>query len=192
MSVNNTICRLAQMLGLKDTKEETIQAKRNQIENDVRQNEERREAIKDEMTDLDNELRNRKEEYLKSAPGIQAVVRSQILSLKKERDYLISKLGRIAAVIDNRRLLLRQYDALLFAARNPVAVDEMEDVRDELEAWTDDLSAEMKASAKLADAGKVPLEEADADPELSDVDGAFEKAVNRQDPEFDAFLASIS
>ena len=68
----------------------------------------------------------------------------------------------------------------------------MEDVRDELEAWTDDLSAEMKASAKLAEAGKVPLEDADVDPELNDVDGAFEKTVNRQDPEFDAFLASIS
>ena len=191
MSVNNTICKLAQLLGLKDTEEDTVQKKRAGVAETVRLNEERLEHVKDEMSDLDGQLRMRKEEYQNASPSIQLVVKSQIMILKNDRDNIVNRMGAIASRIESGKLLLHKFDLLLFAIKNPAAIDDMEDVRDELDVWTRDLEQERKVGVKLAGAGKIPSSEAIADESIDESVGDYATAINEKDPEFDAFLASI-
>lgn len=191
MSVNDTICKLAQLLGLKDTQEETVLKKKTSVAETVRLNEERLEHIKDEMTDLDNQLRMRKEEYQNASPSIQLVVKSQIMILKNDRDNIVNRLGAIASRIESGKLLLHKFDLLLFAIKNPAAIDDMEDVRDELDGWTQDLQQEQRVGSKLAEAGKISTPGVSAGENIDEGVGDYANAIKEKDPEFDAFLASI-
>jgi len=191
MSVNDTICKLAELLGMKDTQEDTVLKKQASVAEMVRLNEESLEHIKDEMTDIDNQLRMRKEEYLSASPSNQLVVKAQIMIKKNERDYIVNKLGVIASRITSRNLLLHKLDLLLFAIKNPAAIDDMEEIRDELDGWKQDLEQERKVGDKLADAGKISVPGLNSGESLDENAGVYVKAIQEKDPEFDAFLASI-
>ena len=192
MSVNDTICKLAQLLGLKDTKEETVLRKRAVVAETVRLNEERLEHMKDEMTDLDGQLRMRKEEYQSASPSIQLVVKAQILNLKKKRDKKVNKLAMIASRIDSGNLLLDKYDQLLFAIKNPATIDEMEDVCDELDGWITDLEQERKVGEKLGKVGTVLESSLNAEEIADENVGDYADAIKElKNPELDAFIASI-
>lgn len=191
MSVNDTICKLAQLLGLKDTQEGTVVKKRTSVAETVRLNEERLEHIKDEMTDIDNQLRMRKEEYQNASPSIRLVVKSQIMILKNDRDNIVNRLGVISSRIESGKLLLHKFDLLLFAIKNPAAIDDMEDVRDELDGWTQDLQQEQRVGGKLAEAGKISTPGLGFGEDIDEGSGDYAKAVKEDDSEFNAFLASI-